>query len=231
MEDKIDLYTIAQLSQKLSNEIGNEVCNKSSKEIQYEETGSSLNEQSKNLIKDAFEEKLNGGSDTFIKTILGAATLIAQEKGELKNLPNDADAISSIIDDSYEHSKLAWLVSKGLIAAENAIDQLIERAHIRVFAYFERILESESIREYIVDGVINLSYFIPKIGVIVGPLLESERDYILLLISVFEDKIRCHVKKALSRITDMAKKVVTKIREGAEKILLPIEEKEYVNSK
>ena len=137
MEDRIDFEKLEQHTQDIKAVIANEVCNNSTEEIELDTSNPHLNGQSKSLIKDSFANTNNGASETFIKTIFGAATVIAQEKGELKDLPKDANAISSIIDGSYYHSKLSWLVSKGAIAAEDAIDELIDRAHIRVFAFFE----------------------------------------------------------------------------------------------
>ena len=138
MEDRIDFEKLEQHTQDIKAVIANEVCNNSTEEIELDTSNPHLNGQSKSLIKDSFANTNNGASETFIKTIFGAATVIAQEKGELKELPKDANAISSIIDDSYYHSKLSWLVSKCAITAEEAIDELIDRAHIRVFAFYRR---------------------------------------------------------------------------------------------
>ena len=137
MEERIDFEKLEQHAQDIKAVIANEVYNKSTEEIELDTSNPHLNEQSKSLIKDSFANTNNGEHETFIKTIFGAATVIAQEKGELKELPKDANAISSIIDDSYYHSKLSWLVSKCAITAEEAIDELIYRAYIRVFVFFD----------------------------------------------------------------------------------------------
>lgn len=233
MEDRIDFEKLEQHTQDIKAVIANEVCNNSTEEIELDTSNPHLNGQSKSLIKDSFANTNNGASETFIKTIFGAATVIAQEKGELKDLPKDANAISSIIDGSYYHSKLSWLVSKGAIAAEDAIDELIDRAHIRVFAFFERVLTSESLKEALVDGVIKSTYFIPEIGPVVAPVLESNKIYIHVFISSFEDKVRNVVEKSLNKIACAAKQVVATIRKKVEKIIIreAQKEKELVGSK
>lgn len=233
MEDKIDFEKLEQHAQDIKVVIANEVCNKSTEEIELDTSNPHLSEQSKSLIKDSFANTDNGEHETFIKTIFGAATVIAQEKGELKELPKDANAISSIIDDSYYHSKLSWLVSKSAIAAEDAIDELIDRAHIRVFAFFERVLTSEFLKEVLVDGLIKSTYFIPEIGPVVAPVLESNKPYIHVFISSFEGKVRNVVEKSLNKIACAAKKVVATIRKKVEKIIIPEvqKEKELVDPK
>lgn len=233
MEDRIDFEKLEQHAQDIKVVIANEVCNNSTEEIELDTSNPHLNEQSKSLIKDSFANTNNGEHETFIKTIFGAATVIAQERGELKELPKDANAISSIIDDSYYHSKLSWLVSKGAIAAEEAIDELIDRAHIRVFAFFERVLTSESLKEVLVVGLIKSSYFIPEIGPVVAPVLESNKIYIHVFISSFECKVRNVVEKSLNKIACAAKQVVATIRKKVEKIIIRKvqKEKELVDSK
>ena len=230
MEDNIDFEKLEQHAQNIKVVIANDVCNNLTKEIEFDTTSSHLNEQSRNLLKKTFENTDNGESETFIKAILGAATVIAQEKGELQDVPNDAEAISTIIDDSYLHGKLSWLVSKGSIAAEDAIDELVDRAYIRVFAYIERILKSEFVREIIVDGFINITYFIPKIGVIVAPILESKKKYIHLLISNFDDDVIALIGKTLNKIACAAKQVVATIREKVERLIISKVEKVFVKS-
>lgn len=170
-------------------------------------------------IKDFLDAPDGAKAEKNLKKLLSAVVVVAKEKGLLPNIPESVPEMASTIDDSLVKVKADYQAGAGIISPEEAVDKVIDHATARVVDVIDSAFDSGKINKIVTEGIVKIAYMIPKIGPIVGPMVEAQRELISSVVSRVEQPVRnviiTGVKKVSSKSKEFAHTAIARVRNYA----------------
>ena len=205
---------IATITHSIDNAIRDNVALKSA----IVDTSSLLlddaSDETRQSIQDFLDAPLGDKKEIATKKAFAAAAVLAQEQGLLPTLPETAESIAAVVDDALTRVKTVYQVGMGILDPETAIDNIIDHATARATAYVDYAFDSGAVRTIAAEGIIKLTYCIPKIGPIVAPIVECNRPIIENTIKMVEEPAREIIKTGIHSVSSTAKNIAhTAIKE------------------
>lgn len=177
-----------------------------SKDVLSEEDSNT--QRTSKCVTEFFDPDLGNKKEIVMKKALAAAMLLAKQKNVITNVPQKASEIAAVIDDGLTSLKVDYLVDKGLILAEKAIEYQIDRAASRLMATIDNIFSTGMVSHTATEAIVKGSYLIPKIGPVIGPAVESCRPYIHSVLKYSEPHVQSVLKNGVKKLSDVSKDII-----------------------
>ena len=171
--------------------------------------------ETRQSIQDFLDSPLDDKKDMVMKKAYAAAVVVAQERGLLPEMPDNGSAIASIIDEGLTRVKTSYQVGVGILDPEVAIDHIVDHAETRTVAYIDEAFDSRLVREVAADGIVKMTYMIPEVGPIIGPIAECYKPIIKSVIAKVEEPVKTAIKTGVHIIASTAKKMAHAVVEKA----------------
>lgn len=162
-------------------------------------------------VKDVLDATWGDKKETVLKKAIAAAMVVAQDSGEMADLPRSGAAIAAIVDEGLARVKAGYQVGIGKINPDEAINYIVDRAEARAVAFVDKVFDSGMVSEVVTEGVVRLAYAIPEIGPIVGPIAENYKPIIKSVIRKVEQPVRNFIKDGIHTVANTAKKAMDSI--------------------
>lgn len=191
---------IATIAHSIDNAIRDNVALKSA----IVDTSSLLlddaSDETRQSIQDFLDAPLGDKKEIATKKAFAAAAVLAQEQGLLPTLPEVAESIAAVVDDGLARVKAAYQVGMGILDPETAIDNIIDHATARAIAFVD-----SSFSTIATEGIVKLSYWIPAIGPIIGPVAETCKPLIESMINKVDKPVREFIGTGIQSVGNVAK--------------------------
>lgn len=179
-------------------------------------------EESRKSIQEFLDTPLADKKELILKKAFAAAIIVAKEQGISPDFPTNGASIAAVIDDSLTRAKAGYLVEKGCLEAEEAIDNIIDHAESRAIAFVDKVFNSGMVSEFVTNGIVKLSKLVPYIGPVICPVVEHNKPVIKSFLKKAEPQIREHCKNGIKKVTVASKKIA---RTFVEKVKEKVKEK------
>ena len=167
-------------------------------------TGDASGETSKS-VQEFLDAPLGDKKEMAMKKAYAAAVALAKDRGLFPNISNEPSAIAAVVDEGLARAKTAYQVGAGKSIPEVAFDYLVDRAAARAKSYVDYAFDSGLVRDVVAKGVTKLAYAIPKIGPVIGPVVQSCQPIIKSAIACVEKPAKAAIKTGITAVAHIAK--------------------------
>lgn len=165
-------------------------------------------DETRQSIQDFLDSPMGDKKELIMKKAFAAATVVAQSQGLLQELPQTGSSIAALVDEGLTRVKTNYQVGTGILDPEKAIDTIIDHAEARTVAFIDKAFESGKISEVVTECAVKLTYAIPEIGPIVGPIAEHYKPIIKGVIEKVKPYAQEAIKAGIHTMVTTAKNVV-----------------------
>lgn len=159
-------------------------------------------------IQDFLDSPMGDKKELIMKKAFAAATVVAQSQGLLQELPQTGSSIAALVDEGLTRVKTNYQVETGILDPEKAIGTIIDHAEARAVAFIDKAFESGKISKFVTECAVKLTYAIPEIGPIVGPIAEHCKPIIKGVVEKVKPYAQEAIKAGVHVMATTAKKVV-----------------------
>lgn len=166
--------------------------------------------EAKQSIQELLDAPLGDKKEIAMKKAYAAALVVAKDRNLLPHLPNTGAAMAALVDDGLERVKAGYLVGQGLMFAEEAIDNIVDHTAARAVAFVDTAFSSGAVSHFATESIVKLTYMIPEIGPVIGPIAENFKPIIKSVIQSVEEPVKNAIKTGINKVATVAKSIARK---------------------